>query len=165
MEQTPGYGVTASSGGVTIPSTSVAGMPGYVVPPPGLTPPDFSIWSLPPLEAPLPKGLPASPQYRPPVGRSALMRDALDRWAQAQRAQAQRAQAQQTQTLRAPVLRVPQVAPPIHQPPPSRPATPYQQAVQLPSKSTRLGITFDSSTDKAAPTGGQDTKGRGRQST
>ena len=38
----PGYGVTASSGGMTTPSTSVAGMPGYVAPLPGLSPPDFS---------------------------------------------------------------------------------------------------------------------------
>ena len=43
VEQTPGYGVTSSSGGVTTPSTSIGGMPGYVAPPPGLTPPDFSI--------------------------------------------------------------------------------------------------------------------------
>ena len=42
VEQTPGCGVTASSGGMTTPSTSVEGMPGYVVPLPGLTPPDFS---------------------------------------------------------------------------------------------------------------------------
>ena len=42
VEQTPGHGVTASSGGMTTPSTSVAGMPGYVGPPPGITPPDFS---------------------------------------------------------------------------------------------------------------------------
>ena len=41
VEQTPGYGVTASSGGMTTPSTTVAGMPGYVAPPPGLTPQDF----------------------------------------------------------------------------------------------------------------------------
>ena len=54
VEQTPGYGVTTSSGGMTTPSTSVAGMPGYVVPLPGLTPPDFSSWSLPPPEAPHP---------------------------------------------------------------------------------------------------------------
>ena len=57
------------------------------------------------------------------------------------------------------------MAPPLHQPPPSWPATLYQQAVQLPSKSTRVGVTFDSSADKAAPTGGQGTKGHGRQST
>ena len=30
VEQIPGYGVTASSGGMTTPSTSAAGMPGYV---------------------------------------------------------------------------------------------------------------------------------------
>ena len=39
VEQTSGYGVTASSGGMTTPSTTVAGMSGYVAPPPGLTPP------------------------------------------------------------------------------------------------------------------------------
>ena len=59
--QTPGYGVTSSGGGVTTLSTSMGGMPGYVVPPPGLTPPDFSIWSMLPMEASLPKGLPVSP--------------------------------------------------------------------------------------------------------
>ena len=58
VEQIPGYGVTASSGGMTTPSTSVAGMPGYVVPPPGITPPDFSSWSLPPPEAPYPRDYP-----------------------------------------------------------------------------------------------------------
>ena len=55
-EQTPGYGVTASSGGVTTPSTSLRGMSEYVAPPPGL-----SIWSMPPLEASLPKGPVVSP--------------------------------------------------------------------------------------------------------
>ena len=43
MEQTPGYGAAASSGGMTTPSTTTAGMPGYVAPLPGLAPPDFSI--------------------------------------------------------------------------------------------------------------------------
>ena len=52
VEQTPGYGVTASSGGMTTPSTTAAGMSGYVAPPLGLTPPDFSSWSLLPPEAP-----------------------------------------------------------------------------------------------------------------
>ena len=37
VEQTPGYGVTTSSGGMTTPSTSVVGMLGYVAPPLGLT--------------------------------------------------------------------------------------------------------------------------------
>ena len=37
LEQTPGYGVTASSGGVTTLSTSLGGMSEYVAPPPGLS--------------------------------------------------------------------------------------------------------------------------------
>ena len=40
--------MTSTSGVVTDPSTPMGGMSGYVVPPPGLTPPDFSIWSVPP---------------------------------------------------------------------------------------------------------------------
>ena len=52
VEQTQVYGVTASSGGMTTPSTTVAGMSGYVAPPPGLTLPVFSSWRLPPPEAP-----------------------------------------------------------------------------------------------------------------
>ena len=58
VEQTPGYGVTASSGGMTTPSTTAAGMSGYVAPPPGLTPIDFSSWRLPPPEAPHPEDYP-----------------------------------------------------------------------------------------------------------
>ena len=57
------------------------------------------------------------------------------------------------------------MAPPIHQPPPfprGQPATPYQQP---PSKSSGLGVTFDSSTTKPAPTGGQDANAHGRQVT
>ena len=42
VDQLPGYGVTASSGGMTSPSTTAAGMSGYVPPPPGLPPIDFS---------------------------------------------------------------------------------------------------------------------------
>ena len=78
MEQTPGYGVTTSSGGMITPSTSVTGMLGYVVPPLGFIPPDFSIWSLPPLEASLPGGLPTVSQCLPPVGRFTQMRAALE---------------------------------------------------------------------------------------
>ena len=151
VEQTPGYGVTSSSGGVTTPSTFMGGMPGYVAPPPGLTPPDYSIWSMPPQEASLPEGLLGSPWYRPPAGRAAHMRATLDRQAQASWA---------------PVPQAPQMAPPLHQPLPySRgwPATPYQQVAQPPSKSTGLGATFDSSTNKPVATGGQDTDGHGRE--
>ena len=156
VEQTPGYGLTSSSRGLTTPSTSMGGMSGYVAPPPGLTPPDFSIWSMPPQEASLPKGLPASPQYRPPVGRATHMRATLDR-------QAQVLWAQVPQT---PVPQAPQMAPPICQPHLSskgQPATPYQQTVQPPSKPTGLGVTFNSSADKTAAPGGQDANGHGRQ--
>ena len=163
VEQTPGYGVTSSSGGVTTPSTSMGGIPGYMAPPPGLIPPDYSIWSMPPWEASLPKELPGSPRYRPPAGRAAHMRAALDRQAQASQALVPLAPAPP-----APVPKAPQMAPPICQPLPySRgwPATPYQQAVQPSSKSMGLGVTFDSSADKPVAAGGQDTDGCGRQST
>ena len=88
------------------------------------------------------------------------MIDALDRWAQAPWAPAQ-----QAQMPWAPVLHAPQVAPPLCQSPPGQPATPYQQAVHPPSKSTGLGVTFDSPADKAAPTSGQGAKSCRRQST
>ena len=78
VQQTQGYGVTSTSRGVTNPSTAIGGMPGYVAPPPGLTPPDFSIWSIPPPEVPLPPGLPVSLSYQPPVGRASLLRAAVN---------------------------------------------------------------------------------------
>ena len=62
----------------------------------------------------------------------------------------------------------PQMAPPICQPlpfPRGQPATLYQQAVQPPGKSSGLGVTFDSSATKPAPTGGQDADVCGRQGT
>ena len=68
----------------------------------------------------------------------------------------------------APAPQAPQMVPPLHQPLPSSrgwPATPYQQAVQPLSKSMGLAVTFDSSTDKSAAMGGQDTNGHGRQRT
>ena len=66
------------------------------------------------------------------------------------------------------VSQAPQMAPPIHQSPlfsRGQPATPYQQAVQPPHKTSGLGVTFDSSTTKAAPTGSQDATLCGRQTT
>ena len=88
VQQAPGYGVTSSRRGVTNLSTSMGGMPGYVVPPPGLIPPDFSIWSIPPQEAPLPPGLLASLLYWPPMGRATQMRATIERHAQVLWAQA-----------------------------------------------------------------------------
>ena len=163
VEQTPGYGLASSFGGLTTPSTSMGGMPGYVAPPPGFTPPDYSIWNMPPQEAPPPKRIPASLPYCPPVGRAAQMRAALDRQAQVPQALVLQAPA-----LQALAPQASQMVPPLCQPLPSsrgQPATPYQQAVQPPSKSTGLGVTFDSSADKPAAAGGQDADGHGRQIT
>ena len=173
VQQTQGYGVTSTSGGVTDMSIPMGGMPGYVVPPPGLTPPDFSIWSIPPPEVPPPPGLPASPLHRPPVGRASLLRAAVNQQAQmlqtpGSQAQALRATAPQAPTplalkLLAPLPQAPQMVPPLCQPLPSsgsRPATPYQQAVQPPVKPKGRGVTFDTSADKVAAVGGH-----GRQRT
>ena len=165
VEQTPGYGVTASSGGMTTPSTSIAGMPGYVAPPPGITPPDFSSWSLPPPEAPLPQGLPTALQGLSRVGRSIQVRATVERQARAQLVQGPRGLVQPTQTQPMPVLHTPQMASPLHQPPPGWPATPYKQVVQPPGKSTGRGFTFDPSVDKMSPVGGPSSQDRGRLTT
>ena len=178
VQQTQGYGVTSISGGVTDLNTPMGGMPGYVAPPPGLTPPDFSIWSIPPLEVPLPPGLPASPLHRPPVGRTSLLRAAMNQHAQMLRTPGSQAQALRATVPQAPMPsarksqapppHVPQTVPSLRQPLPSsrsQPATPYQQAVQLPVKPKGRGVTFDTSADKVAAVGGQDANGHGRQRT
>ena len=168
VQQAQGYGVTSSSRGVTDPSTPMGGMPGYVAPPPGLTPPDFSIWSIPPQEVPPPPGLPVSLLYRPPMERATSLRAAIDRQAQVLRATVPQTPMPSAPKLQAPPPQAPQMAPPLCQPLPSsrsRPATPYQQVVQLPSKPKGRGVTFDSSTDKLAAIGSQDADGRGRQRT
>ena len=162
MEQTPGYGVITSSGGMTTPSTSVAGMPGYVVPSPGLIPPDFSSWSLPPLEASLPQGLPTALQGLSHVGRSIQVRATVERQAQAQLVQGPRGLAQQAQIQPTSAPCTPKMAPLLHQPPPGQPATLYQQVVQLPAKSAGRGVTFDPSIDKTTPAGGPSSEDHGR---
>ena len=140
MEQTPGYRMTASSSGVTTPSTSLGGIFGLVPPPPGI-----SIWDTSPWEAPIPQQLVTTPSYRPPIGRG--------KWLKA------------TLGMRAPVPQVLQIAPAIHQPPPlprGRPATLYQQVVQPPIRTSGSRVTFDSSATKPAPTGSQDMDVHGR---
>ena len=119
VQQAQGYGVTSTSGGVTGPSNPMEGMPGYVVPPPGLTPPDFSIWSIPPQEVPPPPGLPASPLYQPPVGRATLLRAAIERQAQATRATAPQAPMLSAPKSQAPLPQAPQMVPTMCQPLPS----------------------------------------------
>ena len=140
MERTPGYRMTASYGGVTTPGTSLGGMSGLVPPPPGISIWDTFLW-----KAPAPQQLFTSPSYRPPISRG--------KWLKA------------TLGMRAPVPQVLQIAPAIHQLPPlsrGQPATPYQQVVQPPSKTSGARVTFDSSATKPAPNGGQDTDVCGR---
>ena len=157
----------------------MGGMPGYVAPPPGLTPPDFSIWSIPPLEVPPPPGLPVSPLYQPPMGRALLLRAAVNQQAQVLQTPGLQTPVLQAQVLRAtvqaplpqlqaPLPQAPQTVPPLHQPLPSsgsQPATPYQQVVQLPVKSKGRGVTFNTSANKVAAVGSQDADGHGRQRT
>ena len=155
VEQTPGYGVITSSGGMTTPSTSVAGMAGYVVPLLGLPPPDFSSWSLPPPEPPLSQGLPAASQGLSHVGRSIQVRAMVERQARAQLAQGPRGLAPRT----------PQMVPPLCQPLPGWLSTPYKQAVQPPSQSSGRGVTFDSPMDKTSPAPGPSSQDHGRPTT
>ena len=140
MEQTLGYGMTASSGGVATPSTSLGGMSGLVPPPPGI-----SIWDPFQWNAPMSQRLATTLPYKPPAGRAEQLKATL--------------------SMRGLVPRAHQMAPAIRQPPPlsqSQPATPYQQLVQLPSKTSGLGVTFDSSASKPAATDSQDTDVHGR---
>ena len=92
MEQTPGYGMTDSSGGVTTLSTSLGGMSGLVPPPPRI-----SIWDPFQRKAPISQQLVTAPLYRPPTGRAEQLKAAL--------------------SLRGLVPRAPQMVPAIHQPP------------------------------------------------
>ena len=166
VEQTPGYGVTASSGGMTTPSTTVAGMSGYVAPPPGLTLPDFSSWRLLPSEPPTPSGgLTTAPPGLPGVGMSLMLRGAADRNSMAQMVQCPGDLAQWAQTQPTLVLHAPQMVPPLHQPLPGWLAMPYQQAVQPPRKSTGRGVTSDPSADKTAPVGSTSSQDHGRPTT
>ena len=143
MEQTLGYGMTASSGGVTTLSTSLGGMSIFMPPPSGI-----SIWDTSPWEASIPQQPVTTPLYRPPAGRTEQLKAALG--------------------MRGLVPRVPQMAPAICQPPLlswSQPATPYQQTVQPPTRTSGLGVTFDSSASNPAPTDSWDTNVCRRQAT
>ena len=89
-EQTPGYGMTASSSGVTTLSTSWGGMSGLVLLPPGISIWDTFLW-----KAPIPQQPVTTPSYRPPVGRGEQLKTTL--------------------SMRGLVPRVPQMAPAICQ--------------------------------------------------
>ena len=96
-------------------------------------------------------------------GGASWLRAAIDRQAWALWAMVLQAPMSQ-----APMPQAPQMVPPLHQPLTSCrgwPTTPYQQVVQLLSKTTGLGVTFDSSADQHAATGGQDAATHGRPAT
>ena len=164
VDQSPGYGATASSGGMTAPSTTAARMSGYVPPPPGLPPIDFSSWRLLPPEVPASRGLPTAPPSLPGVGGSVNLRGMAKRIAGAQMAQRPGGLAQRMPTLPTPLPCAPQMAPPLHQPPPGQPAMPYQQVVQLPKKPAGRGVAADTPTDKTTPVGGACAQDCGRPS-
>ena len=73
--ESPGCRATASSGGLTTPGMPAAG---YLPPPPGLPPIDYSKWRLPPPKA-LATGGATAPLHLPGVGRSAGLRGTAKR--------------------------------------------------------------------------------------
>ena len=160
--ESPGYGATASSGGMTTPSTPAAGVSGYLPPPPGLPPIDFSKWRLPPPEAPASRG-PTAPPNLPWVRRSDRLRGTAKRIVGAPHP-GRLAQWMPVPPALMPYM--PQMVP-LQQPHLERPATPYQQAVQLPKKPAGRGVTADAPTNKTAPLGNvldhgrPSTRGRG----
>ena len=113
----PGQGVAASTGGPTTPEAASTEVPepGATSPPPGLTPLDFTNWSLPLPEAPLTGGLPLPLGGLPRIGRQTAGLWALGPWAL-------------TPPIQVPST--PQGMLPIRQQRPRQPAAPYQQAVQ-----------------------------------
>ena len=116
VEQTPGCGVAASSGCITTPSTTTAGMPGYVAPLPGLTFPDFSNWSLLPPEIPPSRGLPMAPQGLLGIGRSEMIKSTVGRHARVQLVVGSQVPGQRALAPPMSVPHTPQVAPPLCQP-------------------------------------------------
>ena len=71
----PGHGVTASSGGLTTPDMPATG---YLLPPPGLPPIDYSKWRLPPPKAPTAR-VATAPLHLTGVGRSTGLRGTVKR--------------------------------------------------------------------------------------
>ena len=169
---------------MTTPSTSVAGVPDtwhlLWASPLQIFP--FGAYP-PPQEVPPSPGQLAPPLYQPPIGKASLLRAIMDQQAQMLQTPGLQTPAPQAPMLRAtapwapmplapeseaPLLLAPQMAPHLCQPLPSsgsQPATPYQQAVQPAAKPKGRGVTFDTSANKVAAIGGQDTDGHGRQRT
>ena len=177
MASVPVQGVAASSAGSTTSEASTVEVqePGLTSPSPGLTPLDFSSWSLPLLGAPQTGGLPL-PSSRG-VGRQAAGPWALGPWVPGPRAPMPSAPQGMLlicqQRPRRPDAPYQRPAPPMSQPvapyqqvllQPSQPITPYQQAVQPPRPAGRGGAT-QSTSSATTPTAGQPVQEHGRQPT
>ena len=143
VEQTLGYGRTASSSGVTTPSTSLGGMSRLVPHPPGI-----SIWDLFQWKAPISQKPVTTPPYRPPAGRAKRLKAALSMRGWCHRS---------LRLLHPSVSHL--YSPGVDQQPCN------QQTVQPPTRTSGLGVTFDSSASKPAPTDSWDTDVHGRQAT
>ena len=142
----PGCGATASSGGMTAPGMPAAG---YLPPPPGLPPIDYSKWRLPLPGAPASGGAPAPPNL-PGVRRSAGLRGTAKRIVGAPHP------GRLTQRMPAPpttMLCMPQTMP-VQQPHPKWPTTSYQQVVKPPKRPAGRGVIADTPADKTIPMGG-----------
>ena len=144
--ESPGCGATASSGGLTAP-----GMPatGYLPPPPGLPPVDYSKWRLPLPEASA-TGVATAPLHLAGIGRGTGL------WGTAKRTAGSPRPGGLAQRMPAPPTTMPCVPQmmPVRQPCPEQPATPYQQAVQPPKRPMGQGAIADTPTDKTTPAGG-----------
>ena len=94
-----------------------------------------------------------------------MLRGVIERNTRAQMAQCPGGLAQRAPTLPMLAPHALRTALPLCQPLPGRPATSYQQAVQLPKKSTGRGVASDPSADKTTPTGGTSSQDCGRPTT
>ena len=144
--ESPGCGVTASSRGLTAPCMPATG---YLPPPPGLPPIDYSKWRLPFPEA-LATGVATAPLHLTGVGRGTGLWGTVKRIAGST---CPGGLAQRMPVLPTTMLCMPQTMP-IQQPCLEQPATPYQQAVQPPKRPAGWGTIADIPTDKTTPAGG-----------
>ena len=192
MARMPGQGVAASIGGPTTPGTATVEVQeqGVPPPPPGLHPPHFTNWSLPPPEAPVTGGLPMPSGGPPGIGRQTVGPRALGQRAPAPPMQAPSTPQgmlpvrqprqhqpvtpyqQAAQPQNQPATPYQQAAQPQSQPatpheqsvqPSSQPATLYQQAVQLPRRPAGRGLLARPTSDGAAPAADHTIPDRGRQ--
>ena len=172
--------MVASTGGPTTlgAATTKVQEPGATSPPPGLTPPNFTNWSLPLPEAPLTGGLPTPLGGPPSIRRQTAGPQAPGPWALTPPMQApsapqgmllihQQSPRQPAAPYQQAVQQSSQPAAPYQQAvqQPSKPATLYQQAVKPPRRPVGRGGVAQLPSSSATPAAGQPTQECGRQLT